>query len=79
MQEQADRNNRMDYAAARDKSAYDAYDVNLRRRLALAELTKDTRTTNKTSGFNSQLQQGSGLLNSIIAGAAQVGSAALLS
>lgn len=78
MQGQEQRGMMADYGAQMSQSAFDANNANFQRRMALAEMTLGRPVQTKSYGYNSQMPQSSGLLNSIIGGAAQVGSAALL-
>lgn len=78
MQGQEQRGMMADYGAQMSQSAFDANNANFQRRMALAEMTLGRPVQTKSYGYNSQMPQSSGLLNSIIGGAAQVGSAALM-
>lgn len=78
MQGQERRGMTADYGAQMGQGAFDANNANFQRRLALAEMTLGRPLQNKSFGYESRMPQSSGVLNSIINGAAQVGSAALL-
>jgi len=78
MQGQERRGMMADYGAQMGQAAFDANNANFQRRLALAEMTLGRPLQSKSSGFNSQIPQSSGLGAAALQGAASVGGTALL-
>jgi hypothetical protein len=75
MQEDADREISRDYGTAQRSAAYDSYDRDMQRKLALAGLTIGRPLQQRISGTNSQVVGGTGVLNSVIGGGATVAAA----
>jgi len=75
MQQQQDRDLTADYSTALNQSAYNAYDANLARRLALANMTIGKPVVTQQKGYGSQV--GNSVFGDLLQGAAQVGGAAL--
>ena len=67
------RNLLADKGAALAQGAYQNKDLELRRKLALAEMTMGRPLQTGSSGYNSQVIQQPGILGSVIGGAATVG------
>ena len=67
-----------DYGAQMGQAAFDANNANFQRRMALAEMTLGRPLQSKSSGFNSQMPQSSGMGAAALQGGAMVGGAALL-
>lgn len=78
MQGQERRGMMADLGSQLSQASFDANNANFQRRMALAEMTLGRPLQSKSYGYNSQMPQSGGALNSIINGAAQVGSAAVL-
>lgn len=68
MQQQGDRDMNADYGSALSQSAYSANQAKLARQMGLAEMTIGRPIETKSSGYTSQVQQGGGLLNTIVGG-----------
>ncbi len=79
MQGQEQRGLMADYGSAMGQAAFDANNASYARRMQLAQMTLGRPLQSKSYGYQSQMPQGGGILNSIIGGAAQIGSAALMS
>lgn len=78
MQGQEQRGMMADYGAQMGQAAFDANQNNFNRRMALAEMTLGRPVQTKSYGYNSQMPQSGGFWNSLIGGAAQIGSAAIM-
>ena len=75
MQQQQDRDLTADYGSALGQSAFDANKLKLGRQMGLAEMTIGRPIETKSYGFNSQPQQGGGLMNTLIGGGLSVAAA----
>ena len=78
MQGQEQRGLMADYGSAMGQAAFDANNANYARRMQLAQMTLGRPLQSRSYGYQSQMPQSNGILNSIIGGAAQIGSAAIM-
>lgn len=78
MQGQEQRGLMQDYGAALSQSAFDANQATFARRMQLAEMTLGRPLQSKSSGYQSQMPQGSGFWNGLGGAALQTGATVAL-